>query len=324
MQDTASGIFRPARDDRWPDRALVVHADRGWHDHILGGHCDFFEKIGRAARDRGLDTLLVRADRPGGNTLPDGPQTHILIGPKRLRGRQVFHAWPAYIKGFWYLDPRGYFWNSSILTTGFDPGAIDAEAAGAFFTRVSRHRIRRNVSQRRQAPPADLAPADVAVFTQDIERHAEPVHHLQTQQMIRAAANAVPGRVYVKPHPLMTEAQRAWLARLCGRLENAVLTDASVHDIIRASGVIVSQNSAVGFEALMHRKPVITCARTDYAGASLVSRTAGELRANIRRAPDHFATFPFEKYFYWFLGQNMLEPQRDDFTARAMAILFPA
>jgi CDP-glycerol glycerophosphotransferase (TagB/SpsB family) len=120
----------------------------------------------------------------------------------------------------------------------------------------------------------------------------------------------------------MTEDQKAWLTKLCARLPSATLVDNSVHDIIRASNVIVSQNSAVGFEALMHRKPVITCAQTDYATASLVSHTAAELRDNIRRAPSHFADFPFEKYFYWFLRLNMQEPQNEDFTARAMRILY--
>jgi CDP-glycerol glycerophosphotransferase (TagB/SpsB family) len=140
--------------------------------------------------------------------------------------------------------------------------------------------------------------------------------------MIRAAAGAVQGRCYVKPHPLMTDEQRTWLGKLCDRLPNATIVDASVHDIIRASAVIVSQNSAVGFEALMHRKPVITCARTDYAAASLVCTTTAELHDNIGRATSHFADFPFEKYFYWFLGLNMQQPQNEDFAARAMAILY--
>jgi hypothetical protein len=67
---------------------------------------------------------------------------------------------------------------------------------------------------------------------------------------------------------------------------------------------------------------VITCARTDYAGASLVAHTPAELRDAIRRAPSHFATFPFEAYFYWFLGQNMLEPQDPAFVPSALHRLY--
>lgn len=251
-----------------------------------------------------------------------GPHKHIMFGPKRSQGANVFHGFPTYIRGFWYLDPMGYFWNSSMMTKPFDSASVDFDTAAEFFGRVSRWRIRKNVSQRRQAAATTLAPAEVAIFTQDIERYSDNVHYIATQHMIRAAANAVKGPCYVKPHPLMSEEQRAWLGKVCGRIVNVTVVDASVHDIIRAWDVIVSQNSAVGFEALMHRKPVITCAKTDYATVSLVSQTAAELRANIKRAPSYFSEFPFEKYFYWFMGLNMLEPQNEAFAGRAMDILY--
>lgn len=319
-----AGVFAPYQGEALPKDALVVHAEAGWHDHILQGKCDFFEKLGQAVQGRGIAPILVRADAPGAPSPLEGGQRRIMVGPRRFRGPLIHHAFPAYIKGFWYLDPQGYFWNSSLMTRRFDPGMVDPAQARSFFQRVSRWRISNNVSQRKQAAPTALAPADVAVFTQDIELYADPVHYLTTRQMIRAAAEAVRGLCYVKPHPLATAEQRAWLSRLCARFPNAVLVDASVHDIIRAADVVVSQNSAVGFEALMHRKPVITCARTDYAAASLVCTTPQALQTAIARAPDHFATFPYEAYFYWFLGLNMLEPQHPSFTTRALRRLYGA
>lgn len=317
-----TGLFEPVPASGVPDDALVVHADKGWHNHILSGKSDFFEKLGRAAQAQGIATLLIRSDSLGAPSPLEGPQKRIMVGPRKFRGAHIFHAFPAYITGFWYLDRMGYFWNSSLMTTPFDPTQVDPDAAEAFFNRVSRWRIGKNISQRNQSPSTALPPADVAVFVQDIERYSDPVHFLTTREMIRVAAGAVPGRIYVKPHPLMTKEQKAWLTKLCARLPNTMLVEGSVHDIIRAANVIVSQNSAVGFEALMHRKPVITCAKTDYAAASLVSHTAGELRDNIRREPAHFAAFPFERYFYWFLGLNMFRPQDDDFATRAMKVLY--
>jgi hypothetical protein len=96
-----------------------------------------------------------------------------MVGPRRFQGPQIFHAFPAYIKGFWYLDPQGYFWNSSMMTRPFDPASVDPDAAAIFFGRASRWRINNNVSQRKQAPTATLPNADVAVFTQDIERYTD-------------------------------------------------------------------------------------------------------------------------------------------------------
>jgi hypothetical protein len=104
-----------------PESSLIVHADKGWHDHILWGKCDFFEKLGLAANERGIATFLVRADSLGAPSPLEGPQKRIMVGPRRFRGPNIFHAFPAYIKGFWYLDPQGYFWNSSMMTKQFDP-----------------------------------------------------------------------------------------------------------------------------------------------------------------------------------------------------------
>lgn len=319
-QDEPTGVFRPASGPL-PDQALIVHADASWYDHVRKGGAAFFEAIGKAAQARGIATVLTPADRFRAPEHRPGHR-HILFGPKHLHGPGIFHAFPAYIKGFWYLDPQGYFWNSSLVDKVFDPEMVDAEAAAAFFQRITTHRIRRNVSQRKQAEPADLPPADAAIFTQDIERYADQVHYLTTAEMIRTTARSLTGRVYVKPHPLMTAQQRTRLARHCARLPNAVLTDASLHDIIRASGIVVSQNSAVGVEALMHRKPVLTCAATDYHQGSLVCTTAEHLRANLARAPAHGAAFPFQQYFYWLMGLNLIEAQHPDCAARAMARLY--
>ena len=179
-----TGVFKPVQGEVLPDQALVVHADKGWHDHILWGKCDFFEKLGLAAQERGIATFLVRADSLSAPSPLEGPQKRIMVGPRRFRGPNIFHAFPAYIKGFWYLDPQGYFWNSSMMTKQFDPDSVDPDTATAFFSRVSRWRIRNNISQRKQSPATDLPAADVAVFVQDIELYNDPVHHLTTREMV--------------------------------------------------------------------------------------------------------------------------------------------
>ncbi|WP_446720149.1 capsular polysaccharide export protein, LipB/KpsS family, partial [Leisingera sp. ANG-Vp] len=73
--------------------------------------------------------------------------------------------------------------------------------------------------------------------------------------MITAACDAAPGRVYVKLHPLQDSAARQKVEAHCASLANAQLSAASVHDLIAASDTVISQNSAVGFEALMQKKP---------------------------------------------------------------------
>lgn len=306
---------------------LIVHAEEAWFRHILEGGCEFFEKIGASAHARGCKPLLIHAEDVLSFGLLGSDHLQIVIGPKRTQGPRIFHAQPSYLRGFWYLDPQGYYWNSSLSGQLFDPQSVDGAAAEHFFNGVRGHALRRNVSKRAQnaRTPSGLAPADTAIFVQDIEKYREPVHYLTTAEMITAACAAVPGRVYVKPHPLQDAAALSGLEELCAGIANAELSRASVHDLIEASAAVVSQNSAVGFEALMHRKPVLTCAATDYHHGTLVCRTGAELQENLSRAGEAFAAFPFERYFYWFLGLHMLEPQKSDFADRAWnRLLAPA
>ena len=306
---------------------LIVHAEEAWFRHILEGGCEFFEKIGASAHARGCKPLLIHAEDVLSFGLLGSDHLQIVIGPKRTQGPRIFHAQPSYLRGFWYLDPQGYYWNSSLSGQLFDPQAVDGAAAEHFFNGVRGHALRRNVSKRAQSArtPGGLAPADAAIFVQDIEKYREPVHYLTTAEMITAACAAVPGRVYVKPHPLQDAAALRGLEELCAGIANAELSRASVHDLIAASAAVVSQNSAVGFEALMHRKPVLTCAASDYHHGTLVCRTGAELQENLGRAGEAFAAFPFERYFYWFLGLHMLEPQKPDFADRAWnRLLAPA
>jgi len=95
---------------------------------------------------------------------------------------------------------------------------------------------------------------------------------------------------------------------------NILISEASVHDLIRVSDWIVTQNSAAGFEALLQKKKLITCARSDFHHASAVARSEAELRQILRDGAGRFDGFSYEKYLYWFLSENCLEPQRDDFA----------
>ncbi|MVO18467.1 hypothetical protein GO984_21835 [Rhodobacteraceae bacterium CY05] len=166
-----------------------------------------------------------------------------------------------------------------------------------------------------------LLKANAFIPLQNIEKYPSQVHYLTSEEIIETTCTRFSGLVYVKLHPLHKELEKRRLREVCARYPNARLTEASIHDLIAASDIILSQNSAVGFEALMQKKPVLTCAKCDYHHASLVSRTTVELQQNLLYAPEYFRNFPFEKFFYWFLGQQMLEPQKEEFSKRAWARL---
>ncbi len=77
--------------------------------------------------------------------------------------------------------------------------------------------------------------------------------------MIRTAAEARrDDLVYVKLHPQQSKPMRRQIMAVCNDYPNVKISDAGVHDLSQASRVVVTQNSAAAFEALMQKKPVIT------------------------------------------------------------------
>ena len=147
------------------------------------------------------------------------------------------------------------------------------------------------------------------------------MHYLNAIDIIRTVADATSDKIYVKLHPAQSAQRKAEILLVCNGFDHVEVSDHSIHDLTAVSDIVVTQNSAAGFEALMQKKPVITCGKADYHHATIIVKSVAALRLAIENGPDQQQSFPFEKYFYWFLEQNMLEPTKPDFADRAWTIL---
>ncbi len=299
--------------------SIIVHAKGSWYSSITHGKFDFFEKLAAHARFRRYDCYVIDADLKESKEILHDRHCHIMVGQTARSDQPAFYAMPSYIWGFWYLDPEGVHWNSSVREMTFNPNQVDAGDAGYFFYGVCGYMLRQNVSKFNQPSRQGTAlpPAKATIFLQEIDKYKTPVHYLDTRQMVTAAARSTSETLYVKLHPAQSYRYQQQYLDLCGEFENVVVSDRSIHDLTEASDMVITQNSAAGFEALMQEKPVITCARTDYHHATVVARTEDELADAVQTAPQRQASFPYKQYFYWFLGQQMLEPQKDEFETRA-------
>lgn len=295
-------------------RALVIHAGETWYDAILAGRFDFFPKMAEALS---LPAYVVRAERgASGRILGMGRHLNVVIGPRMPIGPGIWHAHPGYLRGFWYLDPMGVNMQSSLVEARFDPAAIDPEKARWFWNGVTGWHLKRNLSKFPQAERVEggLPPAKTVVFLQEIERFSRPVHWVDSLTMLRAAAAS--GQTYVKFHPAQGAAMRDAVLALAQDLPQLEISTASVHDLVAACEVVVTQNSAAGFEALLQKKPVITCARSDYHHATLQARSAADLADALQTAADQLRGFAYDRFLYWFLGQHLLEPGKEGFAER--------
>ncbi len=69
-------------------------------------------------------------------------------------------------------------------------------------------------------------------------------------------------RVVLKGHPANLESMEEFKRAYSGK--PAFWSDANVHDLIAHAGAVYTINSGVGFEALLHGKPVVTFGRAEY------------------------------------------------------------
>ena len=165
-------VFKPHNSSKAPGNSVIVHASKSWFSAIKNGQFEFFDKLGRKAIDEGFTPLLVREETPKSAKLLCNRHVHILCGSRLPTDHKVFFAMPTYIWGFWYFDPNGVYWNSSLVENRFVPEAIDYKEAAYFFNGVSGYMLRENVSKFSQTPrdTSGLGKANAVIFLQEIDK----------------------------------------------------------------------------------------------------------------------------------------------------------
>lgn len=303
-------------------KSCVIHGYGSWHEAIAEGRHDFFTKLAPSLAENGISPFLVEGNSRAARTLMAEPHFHLIVGGPAMYGPTILHAFPSYLWGFWYLDELGHGPDSALRFARYLPDPKQREAAEYFFNGVSGYMLRENVSKLRQEPRLDapLRPATAIILSQPDEQESPGSHFLSSEEMIATAAGFDrDALVYVKPHPQLTKQGRRRITEICDAHPNVKLADASIHDLIEAARVVITQNSSTGFEALMQKKTVITCGKSDYWHATLSPRTVSELHTAIEFGPEAMREFDYEGYFHWFLAEQCLEPAKDDFLPRAWA-----
>ena len=108
-----------------------------------------------------------------------------------------------------------------------------------------------------------------------------------------------------------------WLTRAACCIELVTITTANVHDVLGAACVVCTRTSGAGFEALLHRTPVVLFARADYHHCAVRVKTPDETGAAIRTALTR--DFPYEKYVWWFLRKGLFGVWHPAFDKRVSA-----
>ncbi|MGP5302222.1 capsular polysaccharide export protein, LipB/KpsS family [Psychrobacter celer] len=136
-------------------------------------------------------------------------------------------------------------------------------------------------------------------------------------QMLRTIAQYYKNtatKVVVKRHPYCNSLSMQLLIENLLNEGAIIVSDASIHSIIENANAVFVVNSGVGFEALMHLKPVIVCGQCDYAYAvSSQVKTPQELLQYLEKDEFLIDTQKVKKLLYYYA--NVYNPKLDELPA---------
>jgi hypothetical protein len=238
----------------------------------------------------------------------------------RMEGEGWLNTGLAYLLGFWHLDPHGIQAESQARLAVFEADSVNRADAVAFAKTLRARFAKQRLSRFNQTriPAQTLPNGCVALFLQGRAPYQAGHCDLPMDQMIRTVCAGAGGRpVVVKPHPRAAEDGEKAIALAQGAGAEFIVTGANVHDLLAASAVCVSVNSAVAIEGFLHRKPAILFGQSDFASLATRAHDASDFPAALDGALK--GEWHYSKMLYWYFNRHALELAAPDFETRMFA-----
>jgi hypothetical protein len=222
-----------------------------------------------------------------------------------LDRRQALNLGPAYLGRFYYVDPKGIFFQSSISDLSFRPQSIPPHRASEFCATLRRLFVQDRKSRHEQPEEVEhFGTGHIAVFLQNDSDPVLRARHMTTDDMVRTIVAGARGRpVVIKPHPRnMGPATVELLDRLITSHPEVRITTANVHDILAGAAVSVSICSSVALEGMLHGVPTILFGRSDLHHCAMTVRKPQDWPAALSAALTR--DWPLEAFLLWFLRRQ--------------------
>lgn len=303
----AAGWLTGGRLDGLPP-TLFFHAREKLAQGLQAGHFRLLNGLAEHARARGLGVEVVTfSPAAQDRALAQGGHCHIFMDDRPAYGPNAFHCVPAYLHGYWFFDEIGSRNNSLMRLARFDPRPMSGDYARKVHADLVARFVDANRSKFEQAPRgAAIAPGALVLFAQDFARPRHHVNFVSGPALIEAAvAGRGTRRLLIKPHPSQPEDELDWILRLHAPGAGVEVTQASIHDLLAAADCVLTVTSAVGFEAFLHRKPVVLAGQTDFWQNAVTLTDPARLPEAIAEAMSR--RWPHEKFLVWYLRQMCVE-----------------
>ena len=176
-----------------------------------------------------------------------------------------------HMRGLFTVDHQGWGADHSGMRTSPDLSAISAGQAESFCRSMRANFLNTGRSKHDQPPvrtiPPDLKPyffAPLQMPGDDVIRNHSPVTVIQYISALSQWADLRRRNVVFKLHPWQPAEVEQEARKAAAASPYVFLLNENVHSLISAARAVIVINSGVGFESLIHGKPVITLGACDY------------------------------------------------------------
>jgi hypothetical protein len=188
-----------------------------------------------------------------------------LIVPNLLRIKE------NYLPGFFSIDPKGYSGFSEIADIDLNPklDSIDFEIAKNFILNIINDIVKNNKSKYPQNnfnSNHNVLKNTIFFPLQVQDDSVLELTSFNFYDLLEYVCQNITFPIIIKIHPYANDIKnlKQKILDIIKINKNIILSDASVHQILPNCDCCMTINSGVGFEALLHNKPVITFGKSDY------------------------------------------------------------
>jgi capsule polysaccharide export protein KpsC/LpsZ len=254
----------------------------------------------------------------------------------RLKQANCWNVKKSYMPDYFYFDRTGYSgWAQMANDRSLFQKALDADqpAADAFFESLYADSVIANKSKSRQScepfahPPRSFIFLPLQLSFDSVLRLSR-IEHFRFYEEVRDWAAKHKLDLVVKPHPASKgdpifrrdcESTKRIL-RDTRQHEHVHTTNASIHYIISQCEAVFCINSGVGFEALIHNKPVVSAGHSDYHWATHNISQLDDIEGdeNWRKPP--LSTANIKRFLYFFLTEYLVDIRESSTVKKRIAL----
>jgi hypothetical protein len=219
----------------------------------------------------------------------------------------------GYLPNMITLDKKGYSGWSSLCdeNTSKKYKNISKNKASVFFNKLSKKYIQNNNSKYHQPNNVDFEfPKNFIFFPlQTLSDSVMKLSYFKPVILLKKIVKILNEQnipLVIKQHPKCTNTELSELLFHYEKNKKIILFNGSIHDAISKASTIYTINSGVGFEALLHLKPVITFGKSDYMN---VTKNTQNLE-NIKNEPIYRLSKKDKnnimKFMYYYINEKCL------------------